>query len=90
MQMSLLRAVAKTKRRKRRLAATTSCWLVLPLSLLLLLRLVLTLSLLLLRLVGVVAHVVTNGRSSPLAVMRVVCGARYTTPGATTWKSAGK
>jgi hypothetical protein len=80
MQMSLLRAVAKTKRRKRRLVATTSCWLVLPLSLLLLLRLVLTLSLLLLWLVGVVAHVVTNGCSSPLAVMRAVLGTQLQAP----------
>jgi hypothetical protein len=33
---------------------------------------------------GVVAHEVTSSRGSPLAVTRVVRGARYTTPGATT------
>jgi hypothetical protein len=71
--MPLLRATTKTKRRRRRRsAATTSRWLVLPLPLVLLQRLL-----------GAMAHMVTSGRGSPPAVMRVVYGVRYTTPGAT-------
>jgi hypothetical protein len=39
---------------------------------------------------GVVAHEATGGRSSPLALMRVVHDARYTTPSATAWRSVSK
>jgi hypothetical protein len=81
MQMPLLRAATKTKRRRRRSASTRSRWLVLPLMLLLPL---------LQRSMGVVAHVATSGRNSPPVVTRAIRGARYTTPGATTWRSAGK
>jgi hypothetical protein len=41
-----------------------------------------------LRLVGVVAHVATSGHDSPLAVMRVVHGARCTTPSAIALRNA--
>jgi hypothetical protein len=74
MQMPLLRAATKRKRR-RRSVARTSRWLVLPL---------------LLWLVRVVAHGMTSVCDSPLAVTRAIRGARCTTPSATVPNSAGK
>jgi hypothetical protein len=71
MQMPLLRAATKRKRR-RRSVARTSRWLVLPL---------------LLWLVRVVAHGMTSVCDSPLAVTRAIRGAQCTTPSATVLRS---
>jgi hypothetical protein len=79
MQMSLFRAAAKTTTTTRRSMTKTSRWPELPRWLLLLQQLV-----------GVVAHVVTHDRGSPPAAMRAVHRARYTTPSATAWRSAGR